>query len=142
MSILDHTGGNEADLDYHNRRFLSNAHGLIKSDQTHFNGLNSIDPNSTSFYSNQNQVVTNGHASPDVNSTSINGVRISLDDKDEIQNGQLGQISAASFNCPSPQTPGGKKSFIPDGAPEGQGNSGPAVYPWMKRIHVSHGEFK
>lgn len=135
MSILDQPSNNESELDFHNRGFLSNPHGLIKSDHSHFNGMTPVDPTPVSFYSSHSQVLSNGHTSPELNVATVNGVQIPLDDKDEMQNGQLGPISGAPFNCPSPQTPGGKKSFV-----EGQGNSAPAVYPWMKRIHVSHGK--
>ena len=135
MSLLDQPASNEAEIEFHNRNFISNSHGLVKSDPPHFNGLNPLEPNPMPFY--HTPVPSNGHTSP----SNVNIGRTPLDDKEDLHNGQMSQMQPGGFNCPSPQTPGGKKNFGPDGAAEGQGNGGQnVVYPWMKRIHVSHGE--
>ena len=142
MSMLDQQSTTEGELDFHNRGFLPGTHALIKPDQPHFGALSSMEPNPMSFYSAHNPVVSNGHTSPEMSAPNLNAVRGPLDEKEEIPNGVIGQVPAPGFNCPSPTTPGGKKSFLPDVAGDSHGSSGPAVvYPWMKRIHVSHGEF-
>ena len=141
--MLDQPSHSEGELDYHNRGFLPSTHALIKPDQPHhFGALNQLDPNPMPFYGAHNPVVSNGHTSPEMNPPNLNAVRGPIDDKDELQNGSLGQVPAPGFNCPSPTNPSGKKNFMPDVSGDSHGNSGPAVvYPWMKRIHVSHGKF-
>ena len=132
MSILDQASNNEGELDYHNRGFLPSSHALIKSDQAHFGALNPMDPNPMSFYPGHAPAVSNGHTSPEMNPTGL---------KEDIPNGTMGQVPPPGFSCPSPSTPGSKKSFVPDGPGDGHGNPGSGVvYPWMKRIHVSHGK--
>lgn len=149
MSVLDQANVS-VDDEFLAKTYGPMVHDITKGARTSaMNGYNNpasssvpsggkSNPVSMSYYHPNN----GGSSSPELAMQSLHGMRGVHTSTDAAQNGRIPTPLSTNINSPTSQNGISEEEFGSDGInSRGSDSTPPVVYPWMKRIHVSHGKW-
>jgi len=117
--------------DYLPKHFATPVQDMAKSDRRQVNGYGKGGANSIPYF--QPQVSSNGSSNSDMTLGNMQSLRMpnSKHDQSQPDTGIISPVSQNGLSDDDYCTDAGKNRM--------SGSGPPVVYPWMKRIHVSHG---